>query len=134
VLASVEPEAAGPLQEVWKDQLTREQLQQPFAQVARGWTREQWEKLFVAAQVLEDLLARPTARLAQLPGYADAMAEMLSKSQEYNFVKWKILGESVGANPDDIAAEDTYSGQVELMKAFLRTRTSYVQNFIEALE
>jgi len=72
VLASVEPEAAGPLLEVWKDQLTSDKLQQPFVSIVRGWTRDQWEKLFVAAQVLEDLLARPTTRLAQQPGYADA--------------------------------------------------------------
>lgn len=72
LLAAFEPDAAGPLQDKWKDQLTVEQLQRPFAQVARGWTRSQWEGFFIAAQVLEDLLAQPTARLRQAPGYADA--------------------------------------------------------------
>lgn len=72
LLSAIEPDAAGPLQERWKDQLTPEQLRRPFAQVARGWTRTQWEEFFVAAQVLEDVLARPTMRLRQAPGYADA--------------------------------------------------------------
>lgn len=72
LLAAVEPEAAVPLLDVWKDQLTSERLRLPFAQIAQGWTREQWEQFFVAAQVLEDLLARPTTRLRQSPGYSDA--------------------------------------------------------------
>lgn len=72
LLAAVEPDAAGPLLDRWKDQLTPEQMQRPFAQVARGWTRAQWEEFFVAAQVLEDILARPTAGMLQSPGYTDA--------------------------------------------------------------
>ncbi len=72
LLAAVEPEAAGPLQERWKEHLTLEQLRRPFPQVARTWTRSQWESLFVAAQVMEDILANPTTRLSQSPGYSDA--------------------------------------------------------------
>ena len=72
LLAAVEPEAAGPLQERWKEHLTPEQRRRPYPDVARTWTRPQWEALFVAAQVLEDIFARPTARLAQSPGYTDA--------------------------------------------------------------
>jgi|GEM_PF-6340830 CotH protein. len=68
-----------------------------------------------------------------LPDYADSLAQMLQKSQIYNFEKWDILGRGVGANPDDIAREATYSGQVELMKSFLRARTNYVENFIKSL-
>lgn len=72
LLSAIEPDAVGPLRERWKDQLTPEQLRRPFAQVVRAWTRAQWEEFFVAAQVLEDLLARPTTRLRQAPGYSDA--------------------------------------------------------------
>lgn len=73
LLASVEPEAAAMLQDIWKSELTPDQLRRPFSEVVRGWTRQQWETLFVAARVLEDLLVtRPTTRLAQAPGYSDA--------------------------------------------------------------
>jgi erythromycin esterase len=72
LLAAVEPEAAGPLQEIWKDVLTEDALRRPFGEVVRQWSRTQWETLFVAAQVLDDLLARPTPRLMQMPGFVDA--------------------------------------------------------------
>lgn len=69
-----------------------------------------------------------------MPGYADAYAEMIEKSAAYNFGKWRILGKPVGANPQNIAKEDTFEGQLEIMKDFLRARTKFVQNFIETLE
>lgn len=69
-----------------------------------------------------------------MPGYADAYAEMIEKSAVYNFEKWRILGKAVGANPNKIAKEATFEGQLEIMKDFLRTRTKFVQNYIESLD
>ena len=71
-LSSLEPEAAGALQEIWKDVLSEGALRRPFVDVAREWKRPQWETLYVAAQVLDDLLARPTVRLSQSPDYMHA--------------------------------------------------------------
>lgn len=71
-LAAFEPAAAELLRESWKPLLTPETLQRPFAGQAAGWTRAQWETVFTAAQVLEDVLLRPLETMRTAPGHQTA--------------------------------------------------------------
>jgi erythromycin esterase len=72
LLETYEPSAAAILRDTWKDLLTAESRQRRFNDVVRSWSTSQWEGAYVAAQVLEDLLARPTDRLRQAPEFNDA--------------------------------------------------------------
>lgn len=71
-LAPFEPAAAELLRESWEPLLTPETLQRPFAGQAAGWTRAQWETVFTAAQVLEDVLLRPLETMRTAPGHQEA--------------------------------------------------------------
>lgn len=71
-LARFEPAAAELLHESWKPLLNSETLQRPFPGQAAGWTRSQWETVFTAAQVLEDVLLRPLETMRTAPGYQEA--------------------------------------------------------------
>ena len=104
LLAAVEPEAGGALHDVWAAELTRDKLKKPFRDVVREWTREQWETLYVAAQVLEDLLARPTTRLSQSPGFVDA--RHAARAARLGLAAFEF---DVGGTPTHLLPTDAYT-------------------------
>lgn len=71
-LAPFEPAAAELLRESWQPLLNPETLRRPFPGQTAGWTRSQWETVFTAAQVLEDVLLRPLETMRTAPGHQEA--------------------------------------------------------------
>ena len=115
LLSEVEPEAAGALQQVWKDVLTEDALKRPFADVVREWQRSQWESLNVAAQVLDDLLARPTTRLAQAPAFMDARNSARAARLGLAAAESFVGNPPIGSSPGDAYVQ----GDVALATQFL---------------
>ena len=61
----------------------------------------------------------------------DRYAEQLAQSQELNFKRWNILGESVHMNP---AVSGSYEGEVQRVKDYLNERFAQLDRIIGTLE
>ena len=61
----------------------------------------------------------------------DRYAEQLAESQELNFKRWNILGESVHMNP---AVSGSYEGEVQRVKDYLNERFAQLDRIIGTVE
>ena len=61
----------------------------------------------------------------------DRYAEQLAQSQELNFKRWNILGESVHMNP---AVSGSYEGEVQRVKDYLNERFAQLDRIIGTVE
>ena len=62
--------------------------------------------------------------------YIDEYADMLHRSQTYNFRKWNILNTQVGKNPTAVVSANTYEKQIDYLKNFYTKRLEYVRGYV----
>lgn len=74
-----------------------------------------------------------SAKLASIGDIVEAEARMLSVSQQYNFKRWDILKQKVGANPSTVVRARTYEAQVTLLRDYLTERRGKMDDFIHGL-
>ena len=72
-------------------------------------------------------------KIANIDEVVAGYAKMLDVSKTYNFQRWNILSQKVGANPRPVVRANTYEKQVEILVNFLVERRGEMNQFIQGL-
>lgn len=99
-------------------------------------TSKWYKHLFAVEEFCElvsDMLMIYADELEAIPDYMEIYAEMLDRSQTYNFERWDILNISVGWNPQNVVEANTYPKQIKLMSDFYVTRLDVVRELVAGL-
>ncbi len=84
-------------------------------------------------EVVQSMLLIHEDELEDLVYYMDDYADMLDRSQTYNFERWDILNVSVGWNPTNVVEANTYDKQITLLKEFYKARLQVVSDIVNGL-
>ncbi len=86
----------------------------------RAMLKEEWENFSPAAAGVGELI--------------DAFQKQLTLSQKYNFDRWPILYQSVGAEPKNVVRAHTFEDQVKLLRTYLTRRYGSMDRRIQRLK